>query len=59
MISGTEHLDKLIQLTYLDPLEFTYSAGEYGFIVNVALDPAHQVFDVRGCSHLGRSLEVL
>ena len=37
----------------------TDSAGEYGLVVNIALDPAHQMFDVCRCRHLCRALEVL
>jgi len=37
----------------------TYSAGKYSLIVNVALDPAHQMFDISWCGHLRRAFVVL
>lgn len=36
----------------------TDSAGEHLLIIDVALYPAHQVLDVFGCRHLGRTLVV-
>lgn len=35
------------------------AAGEHLFIVDIGLHPSHQVLDILGCGHLGRSLVVL
>lgn len=37
----------------------TDSAGEHLLVIDVALDPSHQVLDVLWCGHLGWSLVVL
>lgn len=37
----------------------TKPAGERLFIVDIALHPRHQMFDVLGCRHFRGSLEVL
>lgn len=37
----------------------TNLAGHDGFIVDVGLNPCHQLFDVGWCSHLGRPLIIL
>jgi len=36
----------------------TNSAWEYSFVINIALNPAHQMLNVRRCGHFGRSLVV-
>lgn len=36
-----------------------YAAGHDSLIVNTALNPSHELLDVSGCSHLGRTLKVL
>lgn len=37
----------------------TYATREDGLIIDIALNPAHQVFDVGWCWHLGWSLVIL
>lgn len=39
--------------------EPTYPAREHRFVVDIALDPCHQMLDIFRCRHLGRSLEIL
>lgn len=39
--------------------EPTNSAREHGFIVDITLDPCHEMLDVFGCRHLGRTFVVL
>jgi hypothetical protein len=39
--------------------QLTNTAGEDLLVVDVTLDPSHQVFDVFGRGHLGGSFEVL
>ena len=39
--------------------EPTYPAREHRFVINIALDPCHQMLDIFRRRHLGRSLEIL
>lgn len=36
-----------------------YPAREHRFVVDITLDPYHQVLDILRCRHLGRSFEIL
>lgn len=36
-----------------------YPAREHRFVVDITLDPCHQMLDIFRCRHLGRSLEIL
>lgn len=60
MSSGTEHLRVFLALEIrANQKTHTNSAREDCLIVNIALNPAHQVFDVCRCSHLRGAFEVL
>lgn len=41
------------------PFKLTYPAGKHGFIVDITLDPCHQMLDILRRRHLGRALEIL
>ena len=50
---------KSVPLAVQDLVELTYPAREHRFVVDITLDPCHQMLDIFRCRHLGRSLEVL
>lgn len=37
----------------------TNAAREHRFVVNIALNPCHEMLDIFGCRHLSRTLVVL
>lgn len=41
------------------PIEPTYPAREHRFVIDITLDPCHQMLDIFRCRHLGRSLEII
>ncbi len=37
----------------------TNAAGEHRFVVDIALNPCHEMLDIFGCRHLSRTLVIL